>query len=235
MIDIRWDFPDFEDKLRRNRERIQRFVAATLQTNRGMIFDREGAYNGRNKWAALKFRQGMILSKTGHLRKSIAPRNANGRAGPDGIVRFQGDTVTIGTNLYYARLMNDGTTKLPGGVLRPVKAKALKIPIPQGKWAGEGADDLQGEHFKKKIDALHKRIRELKEHKLTPTRKKQIEKLQGQIVKLSQQRGEGKSPVKFIFRKSVKIPERRFDDWTPQDEEELEVALRNVLEEILNE
>lgn len=142
-VDIQFKFPDWAAKIQSQEERINYFLAAQIQTNRGMMFDREGAHNGRPRWAPLKFRSGQILTHRGTLRKSIAPRNAgNGQAGPDGIVRFAGDTITVGTKLLYARLMNDGTTKMPGGVLRPTKAKALKIPLPAGKSATDVAKQL---------------------------------------------------------------------------------------------
>ena len=87
-------------------------------------------------------------------------------------------------------MMNDGTTKMPGGVLRAVNAQALKIPLPSGK----SATDLTKE--------LRKSANGDKD--------------------------------KFIFRKSVKIPARPFDDWTLEDEAELSEALRNKLIEVLN-
>lgn len=136
-------FPNWLEKLQRSQDEINLFIAAMMQTNRGELFDKEGAANGHDKWAPLKFRRGQILSNRGTLRQSMAPYAANGQPGSDGIVRFQGDTITIGTKLFYARLMNDGTAKMPGGVLRPVNAKALKIPIPGGEGATKGAKKLR--------------------------------------------------------------------------------------------
>lgn len=143
MIGIDWYFPKWEEKIKQKRNEINLFIAASIQTNRGMLFDEEGAYNGHKKWAPLRFRKGQILSKTGKLRKSIAPINAQGKAGTDGIVRFEGDFVYVGTQVAYAKMMNDGTTKMPGGVLRPVNAKALKIPLPSGQSIAEGAKGLK--------------------------------------------------------------------------------------------
>jgi len=142
MIDIDFKFPDWAAKLRKKEDEINRFIAAQIQFNRGQLFDTEGRYNGRPGWEPLKFRSGQILSKRGTLRKSIAPYNPKGRAGPNGIVRFASDAVIVGTKLIYARMMNDGTTKMPGGVLRPVRAKALKIPLPRGKSATDVAKSL---------------------------------------------------------------------------------------------
>lgn len=143
MLDIDFKFPDWAGKLRKKQSELQLFLAAQIQTNRGELFDSEGSHNGHKRWQDLKFRNGMILSSRGTLRKSIAPYNPKGRPGPDGIVRFAGDMVIVGTKLLYARMMNDGTTKMPGGVLRPVRAKALKIPLPSGKSATPLAKKLR--------------------------------------------------------------------------------------------
>lgn len=125
---IELNMPNLSEKIKSRRDEIQRFIAAQIQFNRGMLFDNEGAYNGHPPWEPLKYREGQILSKRGTLRKSIAPNSADGNAGADGYVKIKPDSVTIGTNLYYAAMMNYGTKGLPGGVLKPVKAKALKIP-----------------------------------------------------------------------------------------------------------
>lgn len=114
--------------LESRRDEINRFLAAQIQFNRGMLFDNEGSYNGHPAWEPLKFRDGQILSKSGTLRKSIAPPSADGTAGSEGYVELKPDSITVGTNLYYAAMMNYGTVGLPGGVLKPVNAQALKIP-----------------------------------------------------------------------------------------------------------
>lgn len=191
-VDIDFKMPDLAGKFRSHTRELYLFIAAQIQTNRGFLFAHEGAYNGHKKWAPLKFRQGQILSKSGTLRKSISPLPARGSPGNDGIVKISGDRITVGTRLYYARLMNDGTSKMPGGVLRPIKAKALMIPIPGGKTA-------------------------------TPLAK--------QIGKTAHKNDNG---GKFIFRKSVKIPPRPFDDWNREDQLELDEALSNKIAEILN-
>lgn len=128
-VSISWKFPQWMDKLKAaTGTELQLFVAAIMQLNRGMMFDKEGAHNGHRKWAKLKSRAGQILSDRGTLRRSIAPQGT-GRAGPGGIVKLAGNIVTIGTNLAYAPMMNWGTTGLPGGVLRPVRAKALRFKV----------------------------------------------------------------------------------------------------------
>ena len=142
-VDIKFEWPDLAGVLEQHRHELDLFMAATIQTNRGMLFDSEGSHNGRPGWAPLKLRSGQILSDRGVLRKSIAPYNASGSPGPDGVVTIKPDAITVGTNLLYARLMNDGTEKMPGGVLRPVHAKALKIPLPSGKSATPTAKRLR--------------------------------------------------------------------------------------------
>lgn len=129
MISISLKFPDLAGKLERHQKEIDLFIAATMQTNRGMLFDAEGAANGHKKWAPLKSRDGMILSKTGKLRQSLAPSGASGRPGTDGIVRFTGNKITIGTRVAYAKMMNYGTAGLPGGVLVPKNSKVLRFKM----------------------------------------------------------------------------------------------------------
>lgn len=130
-VEIDVTFPDWKSRLKQNEDRINRFIAADIQTNRGMMFDQEGAYNGHERWAPLKYREGQILSKTGTLRRSIAPTNSTGVAGPSGIVEHQGGlikkTTRVGTKVAYARIHNEG------GVIRPKTAKALRFKV-RGKW-----------------------------------------------------------------------------------------------------
>lgn len=199
LVSIDLKFPDLALKIKNHRQEIDLFIAAQMQFNRGMMFDQEGAYNGHPSWAPLKFRKGQILSKSGKLRKSIAPSSQSGKPGPGGIVRFGGGVVTIGTSLIYASMMNWGTTMMPGGVLRPKNAKALMIPLPGGKSATEGAKGL------KKGSS-----------------------------KISRDVGGKQKNMNVIFRQSVKIPARRYDQWNDEDQRELSVALRNKLVELIN-
>lgn len=236
MIDIDFKFPEWAERVKAKEKELNLFVAAQVQFNRGMIFDQEGAYNGRGRWDDLKFRSGQILSKRGTLRKSIAPYNPKGIPGPDGIVHFAGEVITVGTKLLYARMMNDGTTKMPGGVLRPVRAKALKIPIPQGKNATEAAQEINRQSAQKNNK---EKLREL-ESKLHKTKQgsKSFEKILTKMAALQQaieQKTTTKGASGFIFRKSVRIPARPFDDWNEQDQQNLDAALLNKIAEILNE
>lgn len=193
MIKTQFVMPDLEGALDRLMPRIMGTVAAIAQTNRGMLFDAEGAHNGHKKWAPLRMRVGMILSDRGVLRRSIAPNNdgVNPIKGPDGIVEIGSREVVIGTRLFYAAMMNDGTTKMPGGVLRPVRTKALKIPLPSGKSATEGAKQLR-------------------------------------------KGASGKGRDKFIFRKSVKIPARPFDEWNTMDQDEMTQTLVRQIASLLS-
>ncbi len=229
MIGIEFKFPDWAAKLTAAENEINLFIAAQMQFNRGQIFDKEGAYNGRARWKDLVFREGQILSKRGTLRKSIGPFNPKGIPGPDGIVRFQGDSITIGTKVAYARMMNDGTAKLPGGVLRGKNSprKVLKIPIPQGYNANDNARNLQRAAMSKKIDELEDK----RSRARTPKSK---EKYYQQILRAKRKMGLGEGPVKFIFRKSVRIPARPFDDWTQEDATELNEALKAKITQVLN-
>src|SRR5277367_6510564 len=100
----------WHERLTKSQTRIGLFMAAQIQTNRGMVFNAEGAYNGRSKWAKLKCRQGMILSQTGALRKSLSPPTKDGKAGPNGLVKISGSvkdmSISVGSKLAYANMMN---------------------------------------------------------------------------------------------------------------------------------
>lgn len=199
MIELEWKFPNLAEKLKRHMKEIHLGVAAAMQENRAELFYSEGKHNGRAGWRPLKFRDGMILQNRGNLRKSMTG-NSKGSAGGDGIVRYMGDKVTIGSTLFYARLMNDGTTKMPGGVLRATRAKALKIPV----------------NFQVVADIKNKKNKKM-------TNAAQIKKKMGKT-------GSGN----YIFRKSVKIPARRFDDWNNKDQSEMEMTLKNLIVMVLN-
>lgn len=231
LISIRQEFPDLKGKLERSEPEINLFIAAQMQTNRGMLFDEEGAYNGHQKWAPLTLRNGQILSRTGALRHSLSPANPSGRPGPGGIVRFQGDVIIIGTKLAYARLMNDGTVNMPGGVLKPVNAKALAIPLPSGKAATPVAKQLRKNSYGQKdlsakIDQIRAAIATAKGDRLGA--------LQEKLARYEARRNDSPKAERVIFRKSVKIPARPYDQWSAEDEKELEAALVVKVSEVLN-
>lgn len=140
MINFQLTYPEYEALIKKHKRRIMEAVAAAMQANRGMLFDAEGAYNGRSRWAELKMRRGMILQDRGQLRNSMAPVSQGdmkpGRA--EGTILEVGDKkVMIGTNLAIAPVHNKGA------VIRPVKAKALKIPLPEAKSATPEAKKLR--------------------------------------------------------------------------------------------
>lgn len=129
VLTIKFKFPKLDERIKKNRKRIQEFMAAAMQTNRALLFDHEGAYSGHKKWAPLKMRSGKILSKRGNLRKSIAPSNdgKHPTMSNNGIVQYKSGIVKIGTNIAYAAIQNNG------GIIKAKNAKALKIPIEGGK------------------------------------------------------------------------------------------------------
>lgn len=255
MLEIDFKFPDWKAKLKAREQELNLFLAANIQMNRGMLFDTEGSHNGHARWAPLVLRAGQILSNRGILRKSISPKNPKGTPGADGIVRFAGDTIIVGTTLLYARMMNDGTAKMPGGVLRPKNAKALKIPLPAGDNATKTTRTLRAASTLARIDKLNEgmaraREREAKSrarfHKTGShkhleatvsayaavlSRKEKMDELHRKAERI---RTTGKGGQGFIFRKSVKIPPRNFVDWNDQDQAEIDGALLSKVTEILN-
>lgn len=198
-IRMELQFPNLAAKFQAAQDKIRSEVVVAMQFNRGMLFDSEGSYNGHTAWAPLVMRAGQILSNRGVLKKSLAPGTSNGTAGEGGYVKNTGDVITIGTDVASASLMNWGTTRMPGGVLRPVRAKALMIPLPAGAKATPAAKTLRKSRGSKTI----KNPRTERDERV-------------------------------IFRKWVKIPARRFDNITPQDEREIRDALEAAMKEALN-
>lgn len=158
MISLKLTFPKLDEIFKLHEKDVMGVLAASMQTNRAMMFDKDGADNGKKKWKKPIFRNGRPLQNTGALRKSMAPTN-NGKTpahAANAILRLSGPTVMIGTNLIYAKLMNDGTVNMPGGVLKAVNAQALKIPLPSGqsatpaaKKARKGAVNIKDEYGNK--------------------------------------------------------------------------------------
>lgn len=239
-VDFDFKFPDLKAKVENAKDEIHLSLAAGMQTNRALLFDAEGNYNGHEGWAPLVFRRGMILSDRGTLRKSLAPRPAKGQAGPDGIVEIGPDVVTIGTNLKYAAMMNWGTTNLPGGVLRPTKAQALRIPIPKGDNAAQAARDIRAKGIAKQLLKLEDLLARRRQ-RYTRTSKGEVEQLEG-IVRLRERIAKLQAKLKegskyggdnFIFVKSVKIPARRYDQISELDRQEFNAILTNKVAEVL--
>lgn len=128
VLEVKFKFPRLDERLKKNRKRIEQFIAAAMQTNRALLFDQSGEYNGHEKWAPLKFRTGKPLLLRGNLRRSIAPQNDGVRPkqGDNGIVEFRNGIVKIGTKVKYASIQDQG------GIVRAKNAKALKIPLEKG-------------------------------------------------------------------------------------------------------
>lgn len=143
LVKVKVEFPNLAAKLRGAQQRIYDVIAATIQTNRAFLFEIEGAYHGHQKWAPLKLRNGQILSDTGALRKSIAPRSKNGKPirNTGSLVRYSGGivqpTVIVGTSLAYAPVHENGAT------ITPKNKPMLWIPLPAGKGATQFAKQLK--------------------------------------------------------------------------------------------
>lgn len=213
------------DILKDNKKEVYKFIIANVHENRAELFDRSGAMPGHEKWAPLwelSPRAGdKPLLDRGTLRKSMGPN------GPGGYSTVKGSEIEIGTRLKYAALMNWGTTKMPDGKLKPVRAKALKIPV--GK---DVKDDKVNLKVTKK--SVEKRLLNLQQQlKSAKNRQKKRIQMQIQTLKLQIQNRTYKTG-KFIFRKWVKIPARRFDLWTKEDNAEMITALENELARVLN-
>lgn len=199
MIAFSFKVPKLSEKVRRYKSEINLYIAAQMQANRGQLFARGGAFNGHQAWLKPMLRAGQPLKDSGALSQSLGPRMGKAARNPvraqGSVVKIYGNVVSIGTTLHYAEMMNWGTTKLPGGVLKPKNKPLLWIPIPSGKGASDTAK------------GMHKNGG-------------------GNIVKYM-----GKT---FLLAKQVRIPARRFDNWTPQDRKDLNVALARKLAEVLN-
>lgn len=150
LVSIDFKMPKYLEMFQAQLPRLQLAIASDIQTNIGLRFDAEGAYNGHAKWAdlatglnkkvaknGLKVRN--ILRKSGALKNSIAPQGANGTAGPGGSVKFSGDLqtsiVSVGTSLIYARIHDQGgLIKHPGtsnGFGKGIKIPAHRIKMPR--------------------------------------------------------------------------------------------------------
>jgi phage gpG-like protein len=150
LWEIELDFPQFKNVAVQIQSELPGLIAATLQTQRAMIFDSSGTYNGRPGWDPLKCRDGQPLKDRGTLSQSIGPANDGitpGRA-TGSIVQLAMGMVTIGTNIAYAEVHDQGK------VIVPVKAKALrfkchgkfvfrkKVTIPARPFGNFTSDDI---------------------------------------------------------------------------------------------
>jgi phage gpG-like protein len=200
LVAITTKFPPWLLQIKQREDDIYLLIAATLQTNRGLMFDNLNA--GRpTPWVPLKLRDGQPLSKTGALRQSFAPQNDGEKpAKRDGtIVRYADGVVTVGTSLAYAPIHNHG------GVIRPVRHQFLWIPLPDGKANSANAPTEEARALRKGAG-----------------RKK---KDSGWVWK-KQEGGaltvRAPSGKVFLLAKKVTIPKRPMDEWAPADQLELE-------------
>lgn len=241
MIRIDFKLPDFAAKIQANASEIALFLAAQLQTNRGLMFD-DGNAGRPTKWAPLKYRVGMPLSLTGTLRKSWQG-DFNGKPGPNGIVRANLDKVTVGTTLAYAMIHNTG------GVITPKNKPVLWIPLPQGKKTSANAPTkhtkelISGPKKKERLRKLEGQFERAKARYRKTGSQAHKEKMVHLRVKHDElaKELEGKTypPIVhykgkvFMLAKKVTIPRRPMDEWTNEDQIEIETALRNKLVEVM--
>ncbi len=170
-------------------------------------------------------------------------------------MRFSGDTITIGTKLAYARMMNDGTAKMPGGVLRAKDGKCLRIPLPSGANATKTTREIRLAPTMKRIQLVKERLAKaearhlraavrfsktgsnaamasaVKHKSAVLNHEAALERLDKKAWRINTM---GKGGENFLFVKSVKIPAREFDKWTDQDQAELDVAMMAKITEVLN-
>jgi phage gpG-like protein len=220
MIKVQITGKTLKDILREHKNEIYKFIVANIHENRGELFDKSGNMPGHEPWAPLweLGRQGQPLLNRGTLRKSLGPN------GPGGFTYIQGSKIIVGTKLKYAKLMNFGTTQMPDGKLRAKRAKALMIPVNKDV---EAPLKLTKKTHEKRLLQLQQQLKSAKNRQ----KKRISEKIQR--IKLQLQNRTYKTG-KFIFRKWVRIPARRFDIWNEQDNAELMQALQTELVRILN-
>lgn len=243
----------------RHGDRISMAMAAVVQTNRGLLFDRSGAYNGHEGWKKPAFRDGKPLLDTGALRNSIGPKGANGSLVPvnpaRGYIRYSGyevRNVEVGTEIKYAKIHTTG------GKITAKNGEALKIPV-----SGKGSkftekrirklhSELEKEVTPQRRASLQARIDEAQSimHEASETsnykkKRRYLRKLDDRIRSLTRndrrlvrqlanryhRTSEGSG--KFIFRKSVFVPKRDWSEWNNQDQNELEETLVNFIEHLL--
>lgn len=155
LLNIKFTMPKWAETVTLEMNHIKGKAMATMQTNRGLLFRNEGAYNGHAKWKDIQ-RSGQILADTGTLKNSLAPKGSEGDkpvSPPNGIIKFTGDVITMQTNVKYAAIHNYG------GIIKPKSkdmlrwkdasgwhaAKQVKIPkrpFLEGAWNAEDQQEL---------------------------------------------------------------------------------------------
>lgn len=143
LCQIDFKFPPLLERYKNQFKRILIGIAADIQTNRGLLFYNEGAYNGHEKWKDLKgglskrsagkgLMARRILQKTGALKNSISPKaEGDGSPGENGYVKFEGTKsvaiVKVGTTIAYAGIHDQGGTINHPGTSNGF-GKGIKIP-----------------------------------------------------------------------------------------------------------
>ena len=106
----------FKEKLRSiNKNEMMDEVAFYMENEMRKRFDTETDYEG-NDWEKLKLRKGKILSDTGALKGSL------------GIAKIEGNSVSVFSNLVYAKIHDEG------GVIKAKNVKALHWKIGKDKY-----------------------------------------------------------------------------------------------------
>lgn len=155
LVEIEFKMPNYMERFKSQFNRLMIAIASDVQTNRGLLFDAEGAYSAHDKWRDLKtgenkkfgkngLQMRQILRRSGALKNSIAPMSQDGKSGPGGYVNFSGDVknavVAVGTNLKYARIHDQGgIIQHPGtknGFGRGIKIKPHRINMPKRNFTG---------------------------------------------------------------------------------------------------
>lgn len=237
LVGLEFRFPDLGAKFSARYDEIMLFAAAVIQTNRALMFDDSNA--GRTPWPKPKLRDGQPLTISKTLRNSFAPHNGGDRPvlGPDGIVEITADVITIGTKIAYARVLNDGA------VILPKRFPVLWIPLPDGSPKSANAPSkltkslIKGHKVDKRttkeIAKLKKRYEKTKSEALLH----EIEHLKGEKRQPSDGAPivQGKNGKYYLLAKKATIPARPMDEWVPADQQELEEALTNKIEQVFME
>lgn len=228
VLKIDFKFPDWFGRMKKAEKRIGLFIAANMQENRAELFQASGAFNGHKPWKKPLFRNGKPLMDRGTLKNSIGPSNASNEpiTAPNGIIRIQWPKVTIGTNLGYAKINNEG------GIIKAKNAQALAIPLPSGKKATAAAKSARKDSVGKK-DLEHK-IKSLSGDFRRASSMKERMTINKKINRYKSAHSSGPKNQRVIFLKQVTIPARNFSSITIQDQREINMALKNLVVGILN-
>ena len=175
LVTIDFKFPNLLENFKSQFKNVLIGMASDVQTNRGLLFDGEGAFNGHEKWKDLAsgknkkiLKNGLqarqILRKSGVLRLSLAPSNPDGTPGQNGYIKVEGDyknvVMKVGTLVAYAKIHNEGGVIMhPGtdnGFGRGIKIKAHPITIPKRNFTDW--NEIDARNMKKYLKNVAKAI-----------------------------------------------------------------------------